>query len=80
MDNQDLFKLLFAACIGLVIWFLKGLISSVQNELKELEIRVASNSTRIEVLKNSHESLGTKIDEISKDLKEIRAYIITKQV
>lgn len=75
MDNIDLFKYLFAVSLGLVLWFLKSLITSVQNEIKELEMKVAANSTKIEILKSNHESLGTKIDEIGKDLKEISLYI-----
>lgn len=71
----DIFKGLFAFAVGIIAWFLKGLITEVKNEVKELELKVATNSTKIEVLKSDHSNLGTKIDEMGKDLKEISLYI-----
>lgn len=71
----DIYKALFAAAVGVISWFLKSLITDVKNEVKELENRVATNSTSIEVLKSGQNALSSNIEEIKNDVKEIGLYI-----
>jgi len=71
----DIYKALFAAAIGIISWFLKGLINDVRAEVKALELNVSKNSENIAVLKSDHGNLSVKIDEIAKDTKEIGLYI-----
>ena len=71
----DIYKALFAAAVGIIAWFLKGLINDVKTEVKELENRVATNSTSIEVLKSGQSALANNIEEIKNDVKEIGLYI-----
>ncbi len=71
----DLFKTLFAASVGIIAWFLKGLIADVKEEVKALESKVSENSTSIQVLKSDTSALANNIEEIKRDVKEISLYI-----
>lgn len=75
MDQNTMIIAVATFAISIVGWFLKGLINELKNKVSALEIRVATNSTNIEVLKSDHSNLGKKIDEICVEIKEISLYI-----
>ena len=62
----------------LAVFIIGYFIRSLINDLKDMEVKVNSNSTKIEVLSSNHANLDKKIDSIfeaikglSQDIKDI---------
>lgn len=61
MDLQGIS--LGAVLIGVLIWFIKGLISDIKNQLKDLKSEVDENKTEILLLKQETHSTKTYFNE-----------------
>lgn len=61
--------------IGIIGFFIRGLIGDLKAEVATLRVGVGDNSSEIKVLKSNHGNLENKIDEIGKGVHEINLWI-----
>jgi peptidoglycan hydrolase CwlO-like protein len=74
MENITTSTVLFGIAIPIIGYFLimtMNRISKIQDKNEKVEEHVQNNKTEIEILKNNHNNLGAKIDDLSGMIKEI---------
>ncbi len=79
MQDSTLITAGSALAVGIIGWFLKGMINDFKFELKALEDKVNTNSTRIEVLSSNHANIEKNIDGIFNEIKLLRQDIKEKK-
>ena len=68
MEEAHLISIAAALAVTIIGYFIKGLIQ----EVKDLEVKVNSNTIKIEVLSSNHLNLDKKIDSIFDEIKGLR--------
>ena len=73
MTSDNLLSYACTALLGVVIYFLKG----VMSRLSKMESKVNDHETKIEVSISKHNSLDKRIDEVNDSIKTLVSKIDT---